>query len=93
MNTQAIENTLWGLFISDAISMPAHWYYKLKYLKQEFGTIRGYNNAPHPHPESFMVGNGYFPDVEKANKYSRKYDILHNHIKFYDTSYSHLHIV
>ena len=92
MNTQAIENALWGLFISDSISMPAHWYYNLKYLKQEFGTICGYNNAPHPHPESFMVGNSYFPDVEKANEYSRKYDILHKHIKFYDTSYSHLHI-
>ena len=92
MNTQAIENALWGLFISDAISMPAHWYYKLKYLKQEFGTIQGYNNAPHPHPESFMVGNSYFPDIEKSNKYSRKYDILHKHIKFYDTSYNHLHI-
>jgi len=92
MNTQAIENALWGLFISDAISMPAHWYYKLKYLKEEFGTIQGYINAPHPHPESFMVGNSYFPDIEKANKYSRKYDILHNHIKFYDTSYNHLHI-
>jgi len=92
MNIQAIENTLWGLFISDAISMPAHWYYKLKYLKQEFGTIHGYNNAPHPHPESFMVGNSYFPDIEKANKYSRKYDILHKHIKFYNTSYNHLHI-
>lgn len=92
INTQAIENSLWGLFISDAISMPAHWYYKLKYLKQEFGTIRGYNSAPHPHPESFMVGNSYFPDIEKSNKYSRKYDILHKHIKFYDTSYNHLHI-
>ena len=92
MNTQTIENALWGLFISDAISMPAHWYYKLEYLKKEFGTIRGYNNAPHPHPESFMVGNGYFPDVEKANMYGRKYDILHQHIKFYDTSYNHLQI-
>ncbi len=92
MNTQAIENALWGLFISDAISMPAHWYYKLKYLKEEFGTISGYNDAPHPHPESFMVGNSYLPDLEKASKYSRKYDILHKYIKFYDTSYNHLHI-
>ncbi len=39
-----------------------------------------------------MVGNNYFPDIDKANKYSRKYDILHQHIKFYDTSYNHLHI-
>jgi len=92
MNTQSIENALWGLFISDSISMPAHWYYQLKYIKQDFGVICDYNDAPHPHPESFMVGNDYFPDVANANKLSRKYDILHQHRDFYNTSYSHLKI-
>jgi len=92
MQTRRIENALWGLFISDALSMPAHWFYKLEYLKKEFGKIENYNNAPHPHPESFMVGNGYFPDIEKANALGRKYDILHQHIKFYTTSYNHLDI-
>ncbi len=87
-----IENALWGLFISDALSMPAHWYYKLEYLKKDFGVINGYNDASHPHPESFMVGNGYHPDVSKAKELGRPYDILHNHIRFYQTSYSHLSI-
>ena len=87
-----IENALWGLFISDALSMPAHWYYKLDYLKRDFGTIDGYNDAPHPHPESFMVGNGYHPDVSKANELGLPYDILHDHIRFYNTSYNHLAI-
>lgn len=85
-----IENALWGLFISDALSMPAHWYYKLEYLKRDFGAIDGYNDAPCPHPESFMVGNGYHPDVSKANELGRAYDILHEHICFYNTSYNHL---
>ena len=89
-NPQNIKNALWGLFISDAVCMPAHWFYNLDSLKEEFGTIDGYNDAPHPHPESFMVGNPYFPDVESANKLGRKYDILHEHIRFYDTSYSNL---
>ena len=87
-----VENALWGLFISDALSMPAHWYYKLEYLKRDFGTIDGYNDAPHPHPESFMVGNSYHPDVSKANELNRPYDILHDHIRFYNTSYNHLAI-
>lgn len=87
-----IENALWGLFISDAISMPAHWYYKLDYLKKDFGAIDSYTDAPHPHPESFMVGSGYYPDVLKAKALGRPYDILHNHIRFYNTSYSHFSI-
>jgi ADP-ribosyl-[dinitrogen reductase] hydrolase len=87
-----IENALWGLFISDSVSMPAHWYYKRDYLKKEFGVIDGYNDAPHPHPESFMVGNRYHPNVAKAKELGRKYDIIGSHIKFYDTPYSSLDI-
>jgi len=87
-----VKNALWGLFISDAICMPAHWYYKLEYLKKDFGKIKGYNNAPLLHPESFMVGNDYFPDVKNAQRLDRPYDILHHHKQFYNTSYSHLDI-
>jgi hypothetical protein len=91
-NPTRIKNALWGLFISDSLCMPAHWHYKRKYLKKEFGSISGYNDAPHPHPESFMVGNTYYPDIDMANKLNRPYDILHQHVKFYNTSYSHLNI-
>ncbi|WP_345980861.1 ADP-ribosylglycohydrolase family protein [Sulfurimonas sp. HSL3-2] len=91
-DTLPIENALWGLFISDAICMPAHWYYDLDYLKKDFGSITGYNDAPHPHPESFMVANPYFPDIENAKRLGRPYDILHEHIRFYNTSYNHLHV-
>lgn len=87
-----IENALWGLFISDAVCMPAHWYYKREYLKKDFGVIEGYNDATHPHPESFMVGNPYFPDIETAKKLGRSYDILHQHLRFYKTPYNHLNI-
>ena len=31
-----VKNALWGLFISDSISMPAHWYYKREYIKRDF---------------------------------------------------------
>lgn len=91
-NTDKIKNALWGLFISDSISMPVHWYYKRKYIKNEFGVIDGYNKASHPHPESFMVGNTYFPNLDVAKKLGRPFDILHEHINFYNTSYSDLKI-
>lgn len=91
-NPIRMKNALWGLFISDSLCMPAHWYYKRKYLQRDFGTISGYRDATHPHPESFMVGNGYFPDIETAKQLDRSYDILHQHINFYNTSYSHLEI-
>lgn len=91
-DTKRVENALWGLYIADALAMPAHWYYKLDYLKKAFGVITGYNDAPHPHPESFMVGNAYHPNVEKAQAMGRPFDITGEHIRFYDTSYNQLKI-
>lgn len=87
-----VQNALWGLFIADSLAMPAHWYYKLEYLKKAFGVITGYNDAPHPHPESFMVGNNYHPDIEKAKALKRPFDITGEHSRFYDTSYNHFDI-
>lgn len=88
-----MRNALWGLFIGDALAMPAHWFYSLKNIQQQFdGGIRGYEAPPHPHPESFMVGMTYHPDVDTANRLGRRYDILHAHARFYDTSYSDLAI-
>lgn len=91
-NSTKIKNALWGLFIADSISMPVHWYYKREYIKEGFGTIDGYHKAPHPHPESFMVGMSYQPDVAMAQKLGRPFDILHAHINFYKTSYSDIKI-
>jgi len=94
MREQRIRNALWGLFVGDALAMPGHWFYNLKNIKEVFdGGIRGYNSAPHPHPESFMVGMKYKPDLETANKLGRKYDILHEHARFYRTNFSDLQIV
>lgn len=88
--TQRLKNALWGAFIADAMAMPAHWYYKRDYIKKDFeGGIQGYNDAPHPHPESFMVGNTYLPDLTKAKELNLPFDILHQNIKFYKTNYNH----
>lgn len=88
-----IRNALRGLFVGDALAMPAHWFYNLDNITRVFhGGIRGYHPAPHPHPESFMVGMDYTPDVETAGKLGREFDILHEHARFYKTNYSALSI-
>ena len=90
---ERIENALWGLFAGDALAMPAHWFYSLDNIQETFsGGVDRYLAAPHPHPESFMVGMSYHPDVAKATRLGRQYDILHEHARFYDTSYSRLTI-
>ncbi|MCF8365635.1 MAG: ADP-ribosylglycohydrolase family protein [Bacteroidales bacterium] len=84
-----IKNALWGLFIGDALSMPAHWYYNVSNISKTFGGfIEKYEAPQHPHVEAFMVGGSYKPEVEKAKMLGRKYDILHDHAKFYQTSYT-----
>lgn len=88
-----ITNALWGLFIGDSLSMPVHWYYNRRNIEREFdGGITGYESPRHPHPESFMVGMEYKPDVRRADELHRPYDILQNHSRFYSTSYSELAI-
>ncbi len=94
MNTRdRARNALWGLFAGDALAMPVHWYYSLKNIRRDFdGGVRRYEAPLHPHPEAFMVGMSYNPDVESAERLGRPYDILHNHSRFYDASYSPLEI-
>jgi ADP-ribosyl-[dinitrogen reductase] hydrolase len=90
---QRLQNALWAMFIGDALSMPAHWYYNIENIKKVFnGGIRGYVDPPNPHLESFMVGMDYHPDLETALHLGRAYDILHEHARFYDTSYGMLSI-
>lgn len=90
---QRIVDALWGLFAGDALAMPAHWYYSIDNIRRDFdGGVRRYEAPPHPHPEAFMVGMAYRPDVEAANRLGRPYDILHDHARFYDATFSPLDI-
>lgn len=88
-----LQNALWGLFIGDALAMPAHWFYQVENIAKVFdGGIRDYQAPPHPHLESFMVGMAYNPDIETAKRLGRAFDILHEHARFYQTNYSRLEI-
>ncbi len=93
MDTTRMKNALWGAFIADAMAMPVHWYYQRKYIQEGFdGGITKYEDAPHPHPESFMVGNNYHPNITKSKELGRPFDIAHEHIRFYDTNYNDFNI-
>jgi ADP-ribosylglycohydrolase len=84
-----LRGGLWGLFAGDALAMPVHWYYNISNIYNDFdGGIRGYAAPRHPHPESFMAGMPYSPDVESARRLGRPYDILHEHARYYRTSYA-----
>jgi len=88
-----IEEGLWGMFVADALAMPVHWYYGRENIPADFGGwIETYETPKHPHPESFMVGSEYRPDVAAAAAAGRPYDVLHDHARFYRTSYSELEI-
>ena len=88
-----LQNALWGLFVGDALAMPAHWYYRVDNIHKVFdGGIQDYQAPPHPHLESFMVGMTYHPNVESAKRKGRAFDILNEHARFYHTSYSTLEI-
>ncbi len=85
---QRLCNALWGLFIGDALAMPAHWIYTRGTLPQVFpGGVRDFLDPPHPHPESFMFKMAYDPDVETATRLGRPYDILHRHAHFFESNY------
>ena len=84
-----IEGALWGLFVADSLAMPVHWYYNRKNITSDFpGGVTQFEAPRHPHPEAFMIGMRYRPDVETAQKLGRPYDILHDHARFYDSTYS-----
>lgn len=89
--TSALKNALWGMFVADALAMPVHWYYNRDNIKAEFeGGITKFEAPRHPHPEAFMVGMTYMPDLDAARQYGRPFDILHDHARFYQTSFSTL---
>lgn len=85
-----VENALWGAFIGDSLAMPVHWFYSTERIRACFPEgIDGYKAAPHPHPDAFMLGMEYKPDVDQATALGRPFDILHGNARFYRTTYSH----
>ena len=83
-----LRDALWGLFVGDALAMPAHWIYTRGTLPEVFpGGIHTYLDPPDPHPESFMFKMAYDPDLKTAAGLGRSFDILHRHARFFESNY------
>jgi len=52
---KAREGALWGALISDALSMPVHWYYNPDDIKSSYGGwLTGYTAPKKQHPSSIV---------------------------------------
>jgi len=83
---------LWGIFIADALSAPAHWYYDTRALKRDYGTITGYV-APHEHHATNSIMFNHW----KINKHNVRGLIegglfLHGKADFWSKEFTHYHV-
>ena len=69
-----MRGALWGMFIGDALAMPAHWYYNIAALWQDFGKIRDYQAPKAHHPSSIMA----LANTDKAGRGSQEGDVVGN---------------
>lgn len=56
---QKREGALWGLYIADALAMPAHWYYNRSALFDDYGWVTDYLSPHNPHPDSILFRSHY----------------------------------
>jgi hypothetical protein len=52
-----IAGALWGIFIGDALAMPAHWYYDVDALHEDYGTITGYVAPQQHHATNYIMAD------------------------------------
>ncbi len=78
------EGALFGLFIGDALAMPAHWYYNRVALQKDYGTIYDYLRPRNPHPDSILWRSHYAAS-------DPRYDILHDQARFWGKPGIHYH--
>ena len=54
-----LRGALVGMFIGDALAVPAHWYYNRDELVDDYGELRGYTQVRETMPGSFLVRMTY----------------------------------
>ncbi|MGF1449829.1 MAG: ADP-ribosylglycohydrolase family protein [Opitutales bacterium] len=73
-----------GVFIGDALAMPAHWYYDPAALAQDYGEIRDYLAPRNPHPFSILWRSQYQAPTPKG-------EILHAQARYWGQRDVHYH--
>lgn len=51
---ERLRGALWGMFVGDALAMPAHWYYDVSALRRDFGILSDYQAPNDCHPNSIL---------------------------------------
>ncbi len=64
LTADRIAGALWGIFIGDALAMPAHWYYDVEALQEDYGTITGYVAPRVNHATNYIMADHW-----KQNKH------------------------
>eukprot|EP01134_Creolimax_fragrantissima_P006223 CFRG6223T1 len=67
-----MKTALWGMFVADALAMPAHWFYNEQAIRQLYGRIVDFQ-APHKnHPDSFLHHFGQEPVIGSVILHGKK---------------------
>ena len=78
------RGALLGLFLGDALAMPAHWYYDRAALRRDYGSITDLI-APRPeHPDSILWRSSYRARNAKG-------EILHDQARYWGKRGVHYH--
>jgi ADP-ribosylglycohydrolase len=77
-------NALLGLFLGDALAMPAHWYYDRRALRSDYGTIRDLVEPLPMHPDSILWRSSYRAPNAKG-------EILHDQARYWGQRGVHYH--
>ena len=78
------NNARLGMFIGDALAMPAHWYYDTRALRVDYGEITEFCAPRNPHPDSILWRSRYTPSGPRA-------DILHGQEVYWGRRGIHYH--
>jgi ADP-ribosyl-[dinitrogen reductase] hydrolase len=78
------SDTLYGLFIGDALAMPVHWYYNRQALNRDYGRITEYAAPRNPHPDSILWRSSYQAPNARG-------EILHDQARYWGQKGIHYH--
>ena len=78
------SGALYGLCIGDALSMPVHWYYNRRALRDDYGWVTDYLNPRNPHPDSILWRSSYIAPNSKG-------EILHDQARYWGQKGIHYH--
>ena len=79
-----ILGAYWGMWIGDALSMPAHYYRDKDTITRHYGLLNEYKAPNETHPGSRMTRQSYKPISQKA-------DIIHEAKAAWEHAGSHVH--